>query len=47
MAIEVTQDQVDNAKLLMALHMARGRPSPDWVVRLANAKPAPPPERRR
>ncbi|MCW4600457.1 hypothetical protein ON003_01650 [Janibacter hoylei] len=43
MAIEVTQDQVDNAKLLMALHMARGRPSPDWVVRLANAKPAPPP----
>lgn len=47
MAIEVTQDQVDNAKLLMALHMARGRPSPDWVVRLANAKPASPPERRR
>lgn len=43
MAIELTQDQVDNAKLLMALHKARGRPSPDWIVRLANAKPAPAP----
>lgn len=38
--IKVTQDQVDNAKLLIALDRARGRDSEEWIVRLANAKPA-------
>lgn len=43
MAIEVTPDQVANAKLLMALQKPRARTSPEWIVRLANAKPAPAP----
>lgn len=42
MTIKVTPDQVDNAKLLMALDKADGRDSEEWIVRLANAKPAPP-----
>jgi len=40
MAIKVTPDQVDDAKLLMALDRADGRTSAEWIVRLANAKPA-------
>lgn len=43
MAIEVTADQVDNARLLLALAKARGLTSAEWVVRLANAKPSTPP----
>lgn len=41
MTIRVTPDQVDNARLLMALDKARGRASEAWIVRLANAVPAP------
>ena len=37
MAIRVTHDQVDNAKLLLALDRARGRDSEEWIVRLAGA----------
>lgn len=40
MTIKVTPDQVDNAKLLVALDKARGRASEEWIVRLANAKQA-------
>ena len=40
MTITVTPDQVDNAKLLIALDRARGRDSEEWIVRLAKAKPA-------
>ncbi|MCG8656768.1 hypothetical protein [Yimella sp. NH-Cas1] len=36
-------DQVDNAKLLLALDKARGRTSAEWLIRLANAKQAQPP----
>lgn len=43
MAFEVTADQVDNARLLLALDKARGLTSDEWVVRLANAKPSTPP----
>lgn len=43
MTIEVTADQVDNARLLLALAKARGLTSAEWVVRLANAKPSTPP----
>jgi len=42
MTIRVAQDQVDNARLLMALDKAEGRESDEWVIRLANAKPAGP-----
>ena len=42
MTIRVAQDQVDNARLLMALDKAEGRESEEWIVRLANAEPAPP-----
>lgn len=42
MTLKVTPDQVDNAKLLMALDKADGRKSEKWIVRLANAKPAAP-----
>ena len=41
MPITVTPDRVDNAKLLVALDRARGRASEEWILRLANAKPAP------
>lgn len=41
MAITVTPDQVDNARLLIALDKARGHTSAEWIVRLANAAPAP------
>lgn len=44
MTIKVTPDQVDNARLLMALDRADGRASDEWVVRLANARPATPVE---
>ena len=37
MTIHVTRDQVDNAKLLMALDRADGRESEEWIVRLAGA----------
>lgn len=42
MAITVTPDEVDNARLLMALDKARGRTTEEWIIRLANAKPVPP-----
>lgn len=41
MTIKVTPDQVDNARLLIAGHKARGLTTEEWIVRLANAKPAP------
>lgn len=37
MTSHVTRDQVDNAKLLMALDRADGRESEEWIVRLAGA----------
>ena len=40
MTIRVTRDQVDNAKLLMALDRADGRESEEWIVRLAGASAA-------
>ena len=40
--IKVTQDQVDNARLLMALDRADGRQSEEWIIRLASARSAPP-----
>ena len=39
--IKVTQDQVDNARRLMALDRADGRQSEEWIIRLASAGPAP------
>lgn len=40
MTIEMTPDQVDNAKLLMALDVAQGRASDEWIVRLATLCPS-------
>lgn len=40
MTIRVTPDQVDNAKLLMALDRADGRECDEWIVRLAGASTA-------
>ncbi len=40
MTIRVTRDQVDNAKLLMALDRADGRECDEWIVRLAGASTA-------
>lgn len=38
MDIRVTSDQVDNARLLVALDRAQGRESDEWIIRLASAR---------
>lgn len=39
MTIRVTSDQVDNARLLIALDRAQGRATDEWILRLARATP--------
>lgn len=39
MTIRVTSDQVDNARLLIALDRADGRNTDEWILRLARATP--------